>query len=81
MQYACELSRAETRMKADKSDQLKEEAEKELWSRKVIEPTTEVIEALQTGDITECPEEAVVRYVVLNQKLSGLYVEAKMQFS
>lgn len=35
LQYACELSRGETRPKGDKDDQYKEKTEKELWSRKV----------------------------------------------
>nr|CDP92772.1 Bm4139, isoform a [Brugia malayi] len=33
-QYACELSRAETRNKNDKSDELKQKAENEIWNQK-----------------------------------------------
>uniref|UniRef100_A0A0R3RM32 Nbl1_Borealin_N domain-containing protein n=1 Tax=Elaeophora elaphi TaxID=1147741 RepID=A0A0R3RM32_9BILA len=32
--YACELSRTETRSKSDKSDELKQKAEDEIWSKK-----------------------------------------------
>lgn len=33
LQYACELSRAETKVKADKTDEAKLKEEKELWER------------------------------------------------
>ncbi|KAK6103060.1 hypothetical protein QQG55_11010 [Brugia pahangi] len=34
--YACELSRAETRNKNDKSDELKQKAENEIWNQKEL---------------------------------------------
>ncbi|OZC11835.1 hypothetical protein X798_01016 [Onchocerca flexuosa] len=40
--YACELSRTETRINSDKSDELKEKAENEIWNQK--EPAVEVLE-------------------------------------
>ncbi|VDK80146.1 unnamed protein product [Gongylonema pulchrum] len=56
-------------MRSDKSDQLKEEAENEIWSRKVKESTIEVIEAdtLQTendaADFELVPSASEIRYV------------------
>lgn len=41
--YACELSRAETRNKNDKSDELKQKAENEIWNQK--ESTVEGIDS------------------------------------
>ncbi|VDN05571.1 unnamed protein product [Thelazia callipaeda] len=41
--YACDLSRAETRIKVDKSDQQKEEAENEIWDQE--KAATQTIES------------------------------------
>uniref|UniRef100_A0A1I8EUK9 HEAT repeat family protein n=1 Tax=Wuchereria bancrofti TaxID=6293 RepID=A0A1I8EUK9_WUCBA len=48
--YACELSRAETRNKSDKSDELKQKAENEIWNQKEL--TLE--EASKSNTSEEC---------------------------
>uniref|UniRef100_A0A915Q2A9 Serine/threonine-protein phosphatase 4 regulatory subunit 4 n=1 Tax=Setaria digitata TaxID=48799 RepID=A0A915Q2A9_9BILA len=46
--YACELSRAETRINSDKSDKLKEKAENEIWDRK---ESVEVVEGKENDTV------------------------------
>ncbi|KAM3719629.1 Serine/threonine-protein phosphatase 4 regulatory subunit [Dirofilaria immitis] len=48
--YACELSRTETRIKSDKSDELKQKAENEIWSQK----KTEAVDEASNGITDEC---------------------------
>ncbi|VDK74271.1 unnamed protein product [Onchocerca ochengi] len=49
--YACELSRTETRTNSDKSDELKEKAEDEIWNQK--EPAMEVLEEANNNTTRE----------------------------
>lgn len=57
-QYACELSRTETRNKSDKSDELKEKAEDEIWSEKEA-----IVQGAEKEASVELPNEKSVRYV------------------
>ncbi|VBB28559.1 unnamed protein product [Acanthocheilonema viteae] len=49
--YACELSRSETRSKSDKSDELKENAENEIWNQK--EAVMEILEEANNNALEE----------------------------
>lgn len=58
--YAFELSRVETRPKSDKSDQLKEKAEEDIWSLKVQESAIETIES-GVLEADECNNKVLIR--------------------